>query len=144
MRMNSDITHYDDCIVFLMAKAYQKAYGNLKKRLAAYGITPVQSLILAVLWEADGLLTAGEIGKKLTLDGATLSGALNRMADNGWIVKQTDRDDRRRLLIDLSDRARSLSDALCLARDQANDDILKHLRLEEKLLLKRLLRDVHG
>ena len=62
---------YDDCIVFLLAKAYQKAHSQLKKRLSPYGLTPIQSLILADLWGEDGI-AASEIGKRLTLDPATL------------------------------------------------------------------------
>ena len=34
--------NYDDCIIFLLAKAYQKAHGNFKKRLNSYGLTPIQ------------------------------------------------------------------------------------------------------
>ncbi len=53
---------YDDCIIFLLAKAYQKAHGNFKKRLHTYGLTPIQHLILEALWREDGLST-GDIGK---------------------------------------------------------------------------------
>ena len=37
---------YEDCMVYLLAKAYQKAHGQLKHRLGAYGLTPVQQLVL--------------------------------------------------------------------------------------------------
>ena len=46
---------YQDCIVFLLAKAYQKAHGNLKKRLHSYGLTPIQFLTLATLVEEFGI-----------------------------------------------------------------------------------------
>ena len=55
---------YDDCIIFLLAKAYQKAHGEFKKRLHTYGLTPIQHLILEALWVEDGL-SAGDIGKLL-------------------------------------------------------------------------------
>ena len=60
---------YDDCIIFLLAKAYQKAHGDFKRRLQLYGLTPIQHLIIEALWDEDGL-SASEIGKKLVLDGA--------------------------------------------------------------------------
>ncbi len=85
---------YDDCIIFLLAKAYQKAHGLFKNRLQAHGLTPVQHLILEVLWEEEGL-SAGDIGKRVLLDGATLSGVLDRMADAGWLVRQSDENDKR-------------------------------------------------
>ena len=52
---------YDDCILFLLAKAYQKAHGDFKKRLHSYGLTPIQHLVLEALWDEDEL-SVGDIG----------------------------------------------------------------------------------
>lgn len=49
---------------------------------------------MEVLWGEDGL-SASDIGKKLTLDGATLSGVLDRLGAGGWILKEPDSDDKR-------------------------------------------------
>ena len=76
------MTQYEDCIIFLLAKAYQKAHGNFKRHLLPYGITSVQHLILEALWVEEGL-TASEIGKRLVLDNATRSGILDRMSEKG-------------------------------------------------------------
>jgi len=134
---------YDDCIIFLLAKAYQKAHGNFKKRLAPYGLTPIQYLILEALWEEEGV-SAGDIGKKLVLDSATLSGVLDRLADREWILKEKDLEDKRVLRIYLSDRAKEFREVLVQEREQANDEILHDLTVEEKVLLKRLLRVLKG
>ena len=134
---------YQDCIVFLLAKAYQKAHGNLKKRLHSYGLTPIQFLTLATLVEEDGI-SAGEIGKRLVLDNATLSGVLDRLADRDWIEKQTDLKDKRLLRVYLTDKAKALREELGEEREQANAEILHSLSIEEKVLLKRLLRDVQA
>ena len=137
------MAQYDDCVVFLLAKAYQKAHGNLKKRLITYGLTPIQHLILEALWEEEGL-SAGDIGKRLLLDGATLSGVLDRMNESGWVIKKTDPDDKRIIRIHLSKRSKKLKSTLMDERKAANEDILGKLSLEEKVLLKRLLKDVQG
>ena len=79
---------FKDCIIFLLAKAYQKAHGTFKKRLTGYGLTPIQHLILEVLWDEDGL-SASTIGERLVLDPATLSGVLERMVSGGWIFKHS-------------------------------------------------------
>jgi hypothetical protein len=42
---------FEDCIVFLLAKAYQRAHGNLRRHPLPYELTPVQHLILETLWE---------------------------------------------------------------------------------------------
>ncbi|MGD9136741.1 MAG: MarR family transcriptional regulator [Desulfobacterales bacterium] len=132
---------YDDCIIFLLAKAYQKAHGNFKKRLHTYGLTPIQHLILEALWRKDGI-SASDIGKKLVLDGATLSGVLDRMAAGGWVLKDSDAEDKRVLRIFLTAKSKSLRSKLSQARNQTNEELLKPFTLEEKVLLKRFLRDM--
>ena len=132
---------YDDCIIFLLAKAYQKAHGNFKRRLHSYGLTPIQHLILEALWREDGL-SASDIGKKLVLDGATLSGVLDRMSSGEWILKETDVEDKRILRIFLTQKSKELQPRLSEARDQTNEDLLAPFTLEEKILLKRFLRDI--
>ena len=135
------MTDYNDCIVFLLAKAYQRAHANIKRRLTAYGLTPVQNIVLEALRCEEGL-SAGDLGSKLVLDSATLSGVLDRMSEKGWIVKQTDYEDKRMLRIYLSERAKDLHDELTQEREEANEEILRELSIEESLLLKRLLKDL--
>ena len=141
--MNTLETKYEDCIVFLLAKAYQKAHANFKKRLIAYGLTPIQHLILEALWQEDGQ-SAGDIGKKLVLDAATLSGVLDRLVVGDWIKKKPDPDDKRIIRIYLTEKVRGLRTKLFEERNQANEEIMRNLSMEEKVLLKRLLRDVEG
>lgn len=132
---------YDDCVIFLLAKAYQKAHGEFKRRLHSYGLTPIQHLILEALWEKDGL-SAGDIGKKLVFDGATLSGVLDRLATGGWVTKAPDSEDKRVLRIYLTSKSKDLKPKLSEERDQTNNYLLDRFTLEEKVLLKRLLRDM--
>jgi len=40
------MTNYNDCIIFLLAKAYQKAHGHFRNRMFTYGLTPIQYLML--------------------------------------------------------------------------------------------------
>jgi DNA-binding MarR family transcriptional regulator len=132
---------YDDCILFLLAKAYQKAHGDFKKRLYSYGLTPIQHLVLEALWDEDGL-SVGDIGKRLVFDGATLSGILDRLSAGGWVLKQSDMEDKRMLRISLTPKSRELKPKLSAVRNETNKDLLAGFSLEEKILLKRLLRDI--
>ena len=135
------MVEYEDCIVFNLAKAYQTAHGRLAALLKPLGLTPIQTLVLDAIAQGDGP-SASEIGKRLRLDNATISGVLDRLADGGWIVKQADERDRRALRIFPSDKALDLNNQAVAAREEANDQILAELTLEEKVLLKRLLRDI--
>ena len=139
--MNPSEIKYEDCIIFLLAKAYQKAHADFKKRLIPFGLTPIQHLILEALWIKDGI-PAKEIGERLVLDGATLSGILDRLASSGWIAKKTDPDDKRVQRIYLTEKSSETRPDLAEQRNNANAALMQNLSLEEKVLLKRLLRDL--
>jgi len=132
---------YHDCILYLLAKAYQKAYACFKKRLHEYGLTPVQSLVVLTISEAEGL-SSKELGKRLLLDNATLSGVLDRLSESRWITKGPADEDRRFLQLHLSEKARGLVESLIKERDEANREVLGGLRMEEQMLLKRILKDL--
>ena len=55
-----------DCYIFLLSKAYQKGHKLVQDRLAPYGLTNIQYVVLEVLWHEAGL-TAVEIGKQLMI-----------------------------------------------------------------------------
>ena len=139
--MNSPEIKYEDCIIFLLAKAYQKAHADFKKRLIPYGLTPIQHLILEALWIKNGV-AAKEIGEKLVLDSATLSGVLDRLVSGAWITKEIDSGDKRIQRIYLTEKAKNLRPELADQRNRANTELMQKLNLEEKILLKRLLRDL--
>ncbi len=134
---------YEDCIIFLLAKAHQYAQGTFKKRLTPYGLTPIQYLILEALSDHEGI-SASEIGEKLVLDKATLSGILDRLNEKGWITKEVEAEDRRNLRLLLSDKSRRLMDTLFAERQKVNKDLLANFSLEEKILLKRMLQDIYA
>ena len=130
-----------DCKIFLLAKAYQRAHGELKKRLMPYKITNMQHMVLEGLWYAEGA-TATALGKLLILDKATLSGVLERMLDDGWIVKKQDPADRRLFPLYPSEKANRLKEELMSARKSAGEEIQTKLSVEERVLASRLLRDL--
>ncbi|MBT4290153.1 MAG: MarR family transcriptional regulator [Deltaproteobacteria bacterium] len=130
-----------DSKTFLVAKAYQRAHGELKKRLIPFKITNMQHMVLEALWYAEGA-TATELGRLLILDKATLSGVLERMLENGWIEKKQDLEDRRLFPLFPSEKANRLKGELMSARKAADEEIQEKLSVEERVLLTRLLRDL--
>lgn len=134
---------YEGCILFLLAKAYQQVSSGFKARLKERGLTPVQNLVLAALREEDGV-PIGEIGRKLVLDPATLAGTLDRMASAGWVEKQPDAEDGRVVRVWQTQKAREAGPGLSQDIREVNDDALQGLTHEERVLLKRLLRDLQA
>ncbi len=130
-----------DCIIFFLAKAYQKAHGMFKPLLKPYGLTNLQHLVLEGLWYQEGM-TATELGNLLILDKATLSGILDRMEDAGWIVRKQDPHDRRVARLYPAQKAEELRHELIQLRQDANEKLLAEFSVEEKLLLKRMLMEL--
>ncbi|MFZ4858990.1 MAG: MarR family winged helix-turn-helix transcriptional regulator [Desulfuromonadaceae bacterium] len=132
---------FRDNIVYLLAKAHQRAQGVLKGYLQAFGLTPMQCLFMEALWEEDGL-SVGEIGRRIALDTATLAGVLDRMVVAGWVRRETDQTDGRVTRVYLTGRAREAVSELTTAIETTNNELLSNFSLEEKILFKRFLRDV--
>lgn len=130
-----------DCTIFMLAKAYQKAHGRFKALLKPYHLTNLQHLVLEGLWYQQGM-TAAELGKLLVLDKATLSGVLDRMLDSGWIRKSRDPDDGRVLRLSTTPKAEAVKKELIDLRITANEELLAGFTPEEKVVFKRLLRDL--
>jgi len=130
-----------ECMVFLLGKAYQKAHSDFKKRLKPYKLTNMQHLVLEGLWYRNGM-TATELSQLLRLDKATLSGVLERMVDTGWVLKEPHPEDGRVQRLYTSEKADQLKDQLVGERQKSNLDILERFSPEERIIIRRLLRDL--
>ncbi|MEN6469375.1 MAG: MarR family transcriptional regulator [Smithella sp.] len=132
---------YQDVILFILSKANQRVYATFKSQLQSYGMTPMQALVLNALYEEEGL-SAGELGKRLVLDSATLSGVLDRMAEAGWIIKNSDKTDRRVLNIQLTEKSNQFRNEFLQETEKLNQKVLSPFNVEERLLLIRMLKDL--
>jgi len=130
-----------DCYVFLLSKAYQRGHRLVQSRLKPYGLTNLQYVILEMLWARPGA-SAAELGKELTIDKATLSGALERMAEANWLERRPDPDDGRMMRLHASPKAESVKDQLVELRQEANQEFLEGFSPEERVLLRRFLLDL--
>ena len=81
-----------------------KLYKPVLERL---GLTYPQYLVMLVLWESAPL-TVSELGARLFLDSGTLTPLLKRMQASGWLLRDRDAEDERRVIVSLSDAGRAL------------------------------------
>lgn len=116
----------EDCVSFLLGKAYQHVAAAAKSRLAQYGVTPTQYAVLKVLWEHDGQ-SGAELGHRLQFDSATVTGLLDRLAHAGLIERHADAADRRINRVVLTPRGHSLQQPLDQEMDALNNDIFEQL-----------------
>lgn len=130
-----------DCAVFLLGKAYQKAHGEFRKILEPYGLTNLQHLVVEALVHDPGQ-SANDLGKILILDKATLSGVIQRLHESGWIEKRADEGDARSQRLYPTEKSLASAKEMAVQRQQFDADFLSGFSPEERLLLKRLLRDL--
>ena len=133
--------NYRDCLLFNLSKAYQKVEGIFRSSFQPYNLTTTQAVVLEVLYGEDGL-SAGEIGKRVVIDSSTLSGVLDRLVEGGWITKRATDEDKRLLEIKLTEKALQVKSELLAIIEDLNRDILGEFRVEERLLLFRMLQDL--
>ena len=135
--------HIEDCLSFNLGKAYQRVTQSARQRLAPYGVTPVQYALLKVLWESDQQ-SGAELGERLQLDSATMTGLLDRLEHGGLIERKAHATDRRVNKVALTARGRDLQEPLDREMDQMNEDFLDAFPPEERKLLRSLLTTLAG
>ena len=78
-----------------------------KPLLAPLGLTYPQYLAMLVLWETDSI-GVNELGERLFLDSGTLTPLLKRMQAAGWVERERDQADERRVIVTLTPAGRAL------------------------------------
>ncbi|MGH1350463.1 MAG: MarR family winged helix-turn-helix transcriptional regulator [Methyloligellaceae bacterium] len=91
--------------IYSTSLAYTKVY---KPILEPLNLTYPQYLVMLVLWEEDNI-TVKAIGEKLFLDSGTLTPLLKRLETTGYLTRQRDKTDERKVLIKLTSEGAAIS-----------------------------------
>ncbi|KAF0215948.1 MAG: MarR family transcriptional [Geobacteraceae bacterium] len=97
---------------FLIAKIHQLAGRILARKLKKCGvdeINPAQGRILFALWQSNDI-SIQELAKKTSLGKSTLTSMLDRLEEAGHVTRVPSKEDRRKILIKLTDKNRALRD----------------------------------
>lgn len=131
----------EDCISFLLSKAAQRVNQEFKRRLAPHGVTPAQYAVLNILWERAAM-SGAQIGERLVLDPATVTGLLDRLELAGLLERRPDPTDRRCQRIHLTKLGRDLEGPLLQVQREVNRDVLRDLEPKQAAQLKTLLAQI--
>jgi DNA-binding MarR family transcriptional regulator len=91
----------------------------LAARIAPYGVVPGQFAQLLALFEQDGL-TQRELCDRVQIEQATMAKTLQRMQRDGLVSVVPDPEDRRRIRVYVTDRAREIEADLVAAARSVN------------------------
>jgi len=78
-----------------------------KPLLDPLNLTYPQYLAMLVLWEGDGI-SVSDLGQRLLLDSGTLTPLLKRLEASGWVRRERDSADERRVLLHLTPAGKAL------------------------------------
>jgi DNA-binding MarR family transcriptional regulator len=90
----------------LATRLHQNAYDRFEDAASEYfGVNRTAMRCMDVL-ERAGQLTAGEIARQTGLTSGAVTALLDRLERAGWVRRLRDDTDRRRVLVELTDKAR--------------------------------------
>lgn len=142
----SDIFQYRDEISEIMGIVASIMYTSRRsftQFLAEHGegISGLQYAVLRILERET--LTSKEISKRMTLDPSTLVPVVNGLERKGFVERQRDPHDRRRIPLSLTDKARALLEQLpTISDDHVLFTAFKDFSVEELSQFLTFLRRV--
>ena len=131
----------EDCIFFQLAKTSQAATRFWGQKVAQFGVTAVQGVVLNCLSDEDGV-TSRHLGERTRLDSATLTGILDRLESMELVERRPNPEDRRAILVCLTRKGKPMATKIRKTAEEANREFLGVLNTAEETELRSLLRRV--
>ena len=128
-----------DCIFFQLTKASQAGIGFWANKVKHLDVTASQALLLNFLGEEDRILSRS-LGQKLQISSATMTGILDRLEKLALVERQPHPDDRRAILICLTDQGRKYAKEINSIMVKANREYLERLDSEQTKAFRETLR----
>jgi len=129
----------------LMGKIHRGMRRFFEFQMKKYNITPPQFEVLISLWSEDGLVLSA-LSKKLSRDGPTITGIIDRMEKKELLRRERSTRDRRIIQVYLSPKAIKMKEALLDLQQTAGRDIIEDFTTEDlemlEVLLSKLLANI--
>ncbi|MEK3685057.1 MarR family winged helix-turn-helix transcriptional regulator [Paenibacillus sp. FSL R10-2736] len=102
-----------------------------------------QDNLLYRLWLGDGI-TQMQISEHLKCEPPTVTNMVKSLEQNGFIYRKRDEQDARVMRIFLTDKGKELEQPIEVKWRQQQEKLLKSILPEERLLLRRLLKEMES
>jgi DNA-binding MarR family transcriptional regulator len=106
---------------------------------ATLGASQTVAQALAVLDGAGEPLTPSQIGERLLVSSATMTSLLDTLEQRDWVRRTPNPDDRRSLLIEITDAGRAMTDVLIPGLHKLERRVMSGLNADERDQLLGLL-----
>jgi DNA-binding MarR family transcriptional regulator len=125
-------------LTYLLAQASREINRQLEARLRQEGVPIEQWRILKVLSDGNGH-SMGDLAEVVLLNHPTLTKMIDRMVSDAMVYRAQDPDDRRKVLMYISDRGRELTRRLNSLAQSQETHIVANYGNRATADLKRLL-----
>ena len=111
---------------------------SLASQVAPHGLIPPEFNLLRVCYELDRECTATELGRLLPVDPARISRLVNDLVDKGLLRRRRTREDRRIVMLRLSDHGRELVSRVMEDVTQYNVSLIQGIGADEMQIFLRV------
>lgn len=133
--------HYGGTLISQVKQLQDRAFNKILKEEGIYEFNGQQGRILFALWKNEKLSLI-ELSRKTSLAKTTLSAMVERMKNEGLLIVEGSKEDKRSLVIYLSGKTLSLEGKINRATKKISDIFYKDFSEEEANELDRLLGKV--
>jgi len=131
----------ENYICFKLNKVRRKIHRYYESKLAPFNITPVQFYVLSALWD-NNEIKFKDLALRLDMDGATLTGILDRMEKSNFIERKKDPDDRRSVLVCLTEKSKEMRPQMIEIAQNLDEEFRDKVSNEEFQLLLKVLDEL--
>jgi DNA-binding MarR family transcriptional regulator len=128
--------HLQEQVGFILRKASQRHIAIFARHIG--DLTPPQFAALAKLAEI-GEASQNQLGALVAMDAATIKGVIDRLKARGLVALSGHKEDRRRLVVSLSDEGRALIERLLPLAERITAETLAPLNARETATFLKLL-----
>ena len=124
----------------LIGELARRRYQAAEKSFATLGLNHTEARLLTLLHQNRGGATQDELGGKLTVDRTNAGRALQRLEQQGYILRRKDDTDKRANLVRLTDKGRRAVGEIGKLRRKIVQSFFGNLKEEEAGRVLELLK----
>jgi len=130
-----------DCIFFQLIKASQTGAAYWADKVAHLGVTASQAMVLNFLGEEDRI-PSHQLGQKLGITSATMTGILDRLEKMALIERRSHPEDRRAILVCLTNAGRQIATEINAIMVVANKTFLDQFKFQYQAEFQNVLKQI--
>src|ERR1700712_2042529 len=125
----------------LMRSAHRLRRASMKS-LAPLGLTPAQERMLRLVSRGDGPWRVGELAARMGIVPRSATSLVDALEQAELVHRGIDPDNRRAILVSLTEHGKSVQRAMSQARAEAGEQLFAQLDDRERVILAQLLAKV--